>query len=171
MARCAIRKNRRQSGKTPFEGLFFLAASTMLVMKGSPDVRQKSHPPLSSAGRRMGCTQGSGRTSGRAGYCGKRRGDAEPHEPARRFRLSRLRVAGSEAHVVVRVLRERRQGRRVGSHRQALHAGILRRPQRLRAICLERLRTGDGGPSHPPDGLRCAVRPLSSGELGRGLCA
>jgi hypothetical protein len=59
-ARCAIGKDRRRSGKTPLEGQFFPAASTMLVMKGSPDVRQKSRPPLSSAGRWMGALKALG---------------------------------------------------------------------------------------------------------------
>ena len=74
----------------------------------------------------MGCTQGRATSPSRALRSAAR--DAAAHEPARRLRLPGLRVAGSQTHLIVRVLRERRQGSRLGSDRQALHAGILRRP-------------------------------------------
>jgi len=45
-----------------------------------------------------------------------------------------LRLAGSETYVLVRVLRERRQGRHLGSYRQADDAGILRQPSGERTL-------------------------------------
>ena len=48
-------------------------------------------------------------------------------QPARRLRLPRLRLARAAPHVALRVLRERRQGRRRGGHRPADHTGVLRR--------------------------------------------
>lgn len=47
------------------------------------------------------------------------------HESAGRFRLSRVRLARSETHLVIRILREWREGRGLGSDRQALHAGVF----------------------------------------------
>src|SRR5262245_43162726 len=94
------------------------------------DDHSQIHPSLSSTGWRMGRAQGIERAPDRAARSDKGRHDAEPDESAGRIRLSRLRLARSEAHVVVRILRERRQGGRVGSDGQALYAGVLRRALR-----------------------------------------
>ena len=72
------------------------------------------------------------------------------HQQARRVRLPRLRLAGQGAHLDLPVLRERRQGGHVGGHQEARAAGILCRPYGVVAARMERLRTGERGPPHPP---------------------
>ena len=82
-------------------------------------------------------------------------------QPARRLRLPGLRLGRSGARLVLRVLRERREGGRLGGDRQARDAGVLRAAHRDRAARLDRLRAGGRGPPDPADALRRA-RPTAT---------
>ena len=130
---------------------------------------EERHPSLRQARRRLGGAEGRRGASGRAGHRDQGRPDAPAHEPADGLRLSRLRLARPEAHVLVRVLRERRQGGGLGGDGPALRPRVLRRAHRARALVLDGLRTRDGRAAHASHDLRSGHRPLCPGLLGRGL--
>ena len=77
------------------------------------------------------------------------------------------------------VLRERRQGRDMGSDQEARAAGVFRQPHGLLVVGMERLRTGERRPPHASDALRRAsdtYQPIEwddafarIGEILRGL--
>ena len=110
------------------------------------------HRPRARGGRRAG---GDGVTAARAGVDGPaaHRGDAGQTEPAARLRLPGLRVARRARRPKAgRVLRERRQGRRRGSHHPRGHAGVLRAALRCRTRRQTRVLALSAGPPHASGG-------------------
>ena len=93
-------------------------------------VTRKSHTTLSSAGRRLGCAAGDRKRAREQGIAGKRQGLAAAHEPARRLRLPRLRLARSASTPAPFEFCENGAKAVAWEHRQALHARVLRRPHR-----------------------------------------
>ena len=93
------------------------------------------------------------------------------HEPATWIRLSRLCLARSEAYFVVRVLRERRQSRVMGSDGQTDDAGVLCRAYGQRTLEMERLRSRRRGSPHASDGLRSGNGSISGDFVERGASA
>jgi len=80
--------------------------------------------------------------------------DAVRGQMAAWLRLPRLRLARSQTYLLVRVLRERRQGCRLGGDRQTDDAGILCGAYGQRTLELAGLRSRERGSPDPPDGLR-----------------
>ena len=78
-------------------------------------------------GRRPACGDRDRPPGRRADGLAQGRPHPAAPQPARRLRLSRVRLARAAPHVARRVLRERGQGRRRGGHRSADHPGVLRR--------------------------------------------
>ncbi len=144
---------------------------------GNPRTRVQPSPAHHSAKRqrvrrcRLGRAQERRHRAAARTRTGQGRVDAAGAEPARRLRLPGLRLARPRAHVHLRVLRERGQGRGRRDHRQARHARVLCAPHRHQPARAERLRTGEPGPPDRADGVRRRVRPLRADQLGRCLRA
>lgn len=119
--------------------------------------------------RRLGCAEKL-RQAAVADRPAPRRGPRHAEgEPARRLRLPRLRLGRSRARLLLRILRERGEGRGLGGDAEARHAEVLRRPQRCRIAQLVGPRPGASGPADASDGLRRRDRPLPRDQLGRGI--
>ena len=124
---------------------------------------------LREPGRRLGGAPGHGPGAARAEHRDQGLQGAAVDEPAPWLRLPRLRLAGSEAHQLLRVLRERRQGCLLRAHGAQGDAGILRRLYRQRAGRAQRLLAGGAGPASGAHALRRRDRPLCADQLGGGL--
>ncbi len=99
------------------------------------------------------------------------RAHAAHHEPGRRHRLPRLRVArpGSRAPARQRVLRERRQAHQRRGDVAAGDRRVLRRAPGLRAGRALRQVAQPAGPAHRADGQAPRLRPLRADRLDRRL--
>jgi len=126
---------------------------------------------LQGPGRRLGSVEK--REQGAAGAGHRRQGREDPAvgQPARRLRLPRLRLARPQPRVHLRVLRERRQGRRRRGHGAPRHARVLRPAHRDRAGRQERLLPGGPGPARRAHGLRPRQRQVPAHRLGRRVRA
>ena len=124
---------------------------------------------LYGAGGRLGLDEGAGADRDcRARRAGDGRGTRAP-EQGGRLSMRVLRLGQARTSASCGVLRERRQGDRMGADPLSHHARFLRQAHADRACRVARSRPRAGGPADPPDALRCRHRPLCRGRLGRGV--
>lgn len=129
----------------------------------------RRHRNLRRAGRRLGRITRRRQDALPTAGCGARHDDAAESQSARWLRLSRLRLAGPETHLLVRILRKRRQGHHLGIDGKTRRSQLLCRQQRKRSLALDGPQAGRCRPTDPSAGLRPRQRPLCADRMGRSL--
>src|SRR5690606_12792364 len=136
--------------------------------------RRHDDPALRRAGGRLGRAARGREGDPPADVARAFGGRAAPGQPAGRLRLSRLRLARSPPHLLVRVLRERRQGGGLGGHLETRHARILRPPHALGALGVVRPCARERGTPHasaPYDARQDKYVPVSWEEAAERIGA
>jgi len=142
-----------------------VAESAGLCLVGFARERQARNQALHRAGWRLGRAEVRQHAPVAAGHPGAGRDHAAARQPARRLRLPRLRLARSRARVHLRVLRERREGRRVRGDVATRRPGFLHEVQRRGTGALQRSLARGPGSAHASDALQPGDRSLRGGVV------